>query len=179
MLIVQRLAESEIERLIRVRLAALKDSPESFGTTHAEASGWGQDEWAHQLKTLATFVAVVDGRDVGIVRGSRVDSPAQSAYLFSMWVAAEARGKGLGDALVDAVIEWARVQGLSSLFLDVREDNQNALSLYVRKGFRETGQRGAMAPPRENVREFQMVLRLPPPVADSAFQRDIPRSPSG
>lgn len=162
MLIVQRLSEDETDRLIRVRLAALADSPGAFGTTHAEASSWGPDEWTHQLITLATFVAVVDGRDVGIVRGLPVDSPAQSAYLISMWVAPDARGRGVGDALVDAVIEWAGCQGLSSLFLDVREDNPHALSLYVRKGFRDTGQRFTMPPPQENVGEFQMVFRMLP-----------------
>ena len=53
-------------------------------------------------------------------------------------VVAEERGKGIGGALLDALLALAREQGFRALSLAV--DRQNpARRLYERKGFRDTG----------------------------------------
>jgi GNAT superfamily N-acetyltransferase len=53
-------------------------------------------------------------------------------------VAAEARGRGVGSALLDALLAQAREQGHQALSLSV--DRQNpARRLYERKGFRDAG----------------------------------------
>ena len=43
-----------------------------------------------------------------------------------MWVASEARGRGVGDALIEASCRWACEQGAGELHLDVKEDNVSA-----------------------------------------------------
>jgi GNAT superfamily N-acetyltransferase len=56
----------------------------------------------------------------------------------SIGVAAEARGWGIGSALLDALFTLAREQGYRALSLSV--DRQNpARRLYERKGFRDAG----------------------------------------
>ncbi|HEV3328401.1 MAG TPA: GNAT family N-acetyltransferase, partial [Acidimicrobiales bacterium] len=50
-----------------------------------------------------------------------------------------ARGCGVGDALVAAVVAWAREQGVSSVALDVRVSNDRAVELYSRNGFVDVG----------------------------------------
>jgi ribosomal protein S18 acetylase RimI-like enzyme len=45
----------------------------------------------------------------------------------------------LGDALVYAVIEWAREQQASRVALAVFEGNERALALYRRHGFIDVG----------------------------------------
>ena len=62
-----------------------------------------------------------------------------AAELLSMWVARFARGCGVGDALVDAVVIWARQMGAGRLSLDVFEDNSQAQQLYRRHGFTDRG----------------------------------------
>ena len=53
-------------------------------------------------------------------------------------VVAEARGRGIGGALLDALLALAREQGFRALSLAV--DRQNpARRLYERKGFRDAG----------------------------------------
>jgi ribosomal protein S18 acetylase RimI-like enzyme len=56
-------------------------------------------------------------------------------------VASTARGKGIGSALLDALLELAREQGYRAVSLSV--DRQNpAQRLYQRKGFRDAGLSG-------------------------------------
>lgn len=49
------------------------------------------------------------------------------------------RGEGLGRALLDAAIDWARAVGLRKLTLGVFPDNAPALALYRAAGFVEEG----------------------------------------
>ena len=63
----------------------------------------------------------------------------------SIFVVAEARGRGVGSALLDALVELAREQGHRALSLSVNRQNP-ARRLYERKGFRDAGLSDATAP---------------------------------
>lgn len=54
-------------------------------------------------------------------------------------VAAEARGKGVGRRLLDAMAEEARARNLASIRLDVIDTNPRARALYERLGFAGMG----------------------------------------
>ena len=56
-----------------------------------------------------------------------------------MSVTAQQRGRGVGRALLDEAIRWARAQGLHKLTLDVFPHNDAAIALYRRAGFVEEG----------------------------------------
>jgi ribosomal protein S18 acetylase RimI-like enzyme len=49
---------------------------------------------------------------------------------------------------------------LKRLFLDVVETNTPAIALYARKGFVPTGEAGTLPPPRDHIREIQLVMML-------------------
>ena len=149
---IERLAGDEWERLKRIRLAALQDAPDAFGSTHEEARGWGDDVWRQQVADLATFIATIDRVDVGIARGAS-DGSSTDAYLISMWVAPSVRGRRIGEQLVAAVTRWARDAGFSRLKLDVADFNTAAIALYERLGFRPTGETSAHPPPRSHITE--------------------------
>lgn len=74
-----------------------------------------------------------------------------AAALTSLWVDPNFRGRGLGSALIGAVVGWARERDLSEVVLWVTEGNQHAESLYLRNGFVRTG--GQIDEP---LREFEM-----------------------
>lgn len=157
---VQQLNTDEVERLRQIRLAALNDAPYAFGTTFSDAAHWPEASWIEQLQTLPTFVAVLDGVDCGIVRSSPHPEEEHVTELISMWVAPEARGKGVGEALIETVIHWSRAKGYKWLSLDVSEDNCFAIALYERYGFRATGVTNCFPPPREHIKEDEMALAL-------------------
>lgn len=65
------------------------------------------------------------------------------ARLYSLATAPEARGKGVGTALLEAVTAAARHRGCRALRLEVRADNSAAIRLYEQHGCRRIGQLAA------------------------------------
>jgi tRNA threonylcarbamoyladenosine biosynthesis protein TsaB len=63
------------------------------------------------------------------------------AEILTLAVAPEARGKGLGRALLNAAIAEARRRGAGAIFLEVGTDNPAALALYAALGFANVGSR--------------------------------------
>lgn len=137
---IDRLDEDEWERLRVVRLAALLDAPEAFGTRHEDAAALAEASWREQLRRLATFIAVQEERDVGMVRGIPHADLDDTTYLISMWVDPKARRQGVGSALIDAIVGWTLGMGRRRVLLDVRTDNAAAQQLYRAKGFAPTGE---------------------------------------
>ena len=109
---------------------------------------------------MATFVAVHGQSDVGVVRCAADKERADTVWLLSMLVAPEARGQGVGDALIDAVVSSAHAWGSAQIILDVGDYNTCGIALYARKGFEPNGIVGHLPPPREHIREHQRELRL-------------------
>ena len=156
---IERLSSTEWRRLKRIRLAALKDAPDAFGTTLKAAKELPDEAWRQQAEDLPTFIAVVDGVDVGIARGATGESTSD-AYLISMWVSPAMRGERVGERLVTAVVEWARAAGFKKILLDVADENLAAIALYERLGFEATGETSVYPPPRSHITEHRRALML-------------------
>ena len=155
-----RLRPGEELRLRTIRLQALQDAPDAFDSTAAEVAARPPESWSQQLSGLPTFVAVVEGRDVGLVRFAPDDECIETGWLISMWVSPENRREGVGSALIDAVVDFATSKGVARLALDVGDQNTSAISLYASKGFEPTGEVSSLEPPREHVCEHRRVLNL-------------------
>lgn len=65
---------------------------------------------------------------------------SRKARLYSLATLPEARGHGVGGALLDAVMHAASRRGCAALRLEVRKDNAAAIRLYERRGFRRIGE---------------------------------------
>jgi ribosomal protein S18 acetylase RimI-like enzyme len=141
-----------------LRRAALAEAPEAFGSTLEDWSGDGdtEDRWRRRLSGVPlNLVAELEDRAAGMVSATAPEKG--SSELISMWVAPDARGKGVGNALVSAVADWARRQGAERLILDVRAVNSHAVALYERCGFRDVGW---ASPPGDPFAERRMSLDL-------------------
>jgi ribosomal protein S18 acetylase RimI-like enzyme len=80
---------------------------------------------------------------------------SRTGSVTSFWVHPRARGKGVGDALLLAIIESARAAGYDELLLWVVENNDHAQKLYERHGFRRTGAT-QMVRPGDDRLEYEM-----------------------
>jgi ribosomal protein S18 acetylase RimI-like enzyme len=141
---IRRLREDEADLLRDVRLRALADAPWAYGSSHARELGHTPERWqwfADQLDA-AIFVAV-DGEAAVGMAGGFVPEGGDAVMLWGMWVAAEARGHGLGRALVEAVLGWARERGAPAITLEVTDTARTApaAALYRSLGFAPTGER--------------------------------------
>lgn len=159
---IERPSVEQWERWRGLRLAALGDTPDAFGSTLAEERDQPPSFWQARLTGAAiTLVATLHGRDAGI----SVVAPSGAegvAGLYSVWVAPFARGRKVGDALVRAAIEAATAAGYERIVLDVGDHNLPARRLYARWGFQPTGRRSALPPPRQAVTELELARALAP-----------------
>jgi ribosomal protein S18 acetylase RimI-like enzyme len=159
---IRRVERHEWPSLREIRLRALADAPDAFATTHEYARAQPDSYWLEMVEDPA-WVAVDDGHWVGMVRARRDGADAQ---LLSMWVDPVARKSGLGRALVDEVVVWARDEGLTGVELWVAEPNDAAVALYRSTGFIPTGRRQPL-PSNPRLTEHAMRLELPPPTVSS------------
>jgi len=119
----------------RLRLRALAEDPQAFGSTYAREEHRGEADWRTWPHPGVFFVAGRDGADEGIACGWLSNDDPDATNLISMWVAPEARGQRLAAELVDAVVDWARARGSQRVELEVAEGNEAALKAYLRYGF--------------------------------------------
>lgn len=84
------------------------------------------------------IAAVADGRLVGYAVCWTI---LEQAELGNVAVDAEWRNRGVGLKLVQAALERVRRRSAEECFLEVRESNRTAQSLYQKCGFRSIGRR--------------------------------------
>lgn len=81
-------------------------------------------------------------QDEGVVGSAGVDRvDARTAELHRLYLDPAVRGRGLGDALVETVVAWCRERAVARLVLWSDTRFEHAHRLYVRHGFRQTGDR--------------------------------------
>lgn len=125
-----------------IRLDALRDAPDSFGSTYAENAALAETDWRRKVSrggTFFAFVPEVNGTEPsGLVDGFE-ETPG-TVELVSLWVRPQARGLGVGDALVAAVIDWAEKRNAASVHLladrhePVRPHALRTLRLLIHEG---------------------------------------------
>ena len=126
----------------RLRLEALRDAPDSFRTTHAEAAEREAADWEEMVRRGAeqpdvrTLLASVDEEPSGLTFCWVEDGIAGIA---AMWVAPTARRLGVGTRLLDAALAFSRVRGATEARLWVTDGNVAAERCYSAAGFQPTG----------------------------------------
>ena len=157
-----RLARSEEwERARDLRLRALADAPDAFGSSLERERAFDEAEWRAWIEgwegaTHRFVVCESDGEWVGMAVGSRATGEPD-AHLYGMWVYPERRRQGVGEGLVSDVVGWARSWEARSVILGLADGNEGAERFYEHLGFVDTGERH---PLREGSELVTRVLRL-------------------
>lgn len=138
-----------------LRLRALADSPDAFGSTLVREQDRSDAEWSSRLSPHAgsswdlPLIAEEDGVPAGLA-WCRIESADPSvANLYQMWVAPDYRGLGAGRLLLEAAIAWARSKGAACLELGVTCRDSPAMRLYQTAGFEPLGQPEPLRPGSE------------------------------
>jgi GNAT superfamily N-acetyltransferase len=155
---VTRLGEDNWRRWREVRLAALADSPASFGSAVEDERVIAEDGWRELVRDAAVFVATAGDGVAGAVAGLYRDS-AEDRGLGAMWVTPQWRGRGVAGMLVAAVAAWSRSGNAVRVGLWVPDDNARARRFYEREGFRVTGKRRSFpGDPDRYISEMSLAL---------------------
>jgi len=158
------LSPGDWARYRAIRLRALSRDPDAFGSLHADEVTQPEAHWrARLVRAHSTILASLGGEDVGlVVVADWWEVGVDAVGLYSMWVAPEARGQRVGDALLQSAIDVARSKGKAMLLLEVGDFNAPARALYERNGFTPTGRTTTMDPPRAHIAELEYALSLGP-----------------
>ena len=106
---------------------------------------FGPDAWSPELMVAEVshplnyyVVARSHGTALAGYAGLRVDSvPAEHSDIHTIAVIPEYRRTGLGRNLLETLLSRALESGARDVFLEVRADNEPAISLYQSEGFEQ------------------------------------------
>lgn len=110
-------------------------------TFETETPAW--EEWDSKHLRNARLAAVMDGKVVGWAALTPVSSRCVYAGVaeLSIYIASAMRGKGVGKALLGALIEESEARGFWTLQTGIFPENKASLALHQKLGFRILGRR--------------------------------------
>ena len=138
---VRPVVEADWMRFKALRLEMLEDTPIAYLETLERARSHPDGHWRRLAAARPGAVRLVaqtpEGRWVGTMGGVLAGG---GPTLVAVYVSPSARGRGRGvaDALLDAVEAWAATHG-DTLRLEVHEANARARAFYEARGFVQTG----------------------------------------
>ena len=128
---------------MNIRIAAPADVPAMMELERraATAAHWKESDYHRLFEAGGRLLALVleeESRVCGFVVGRDL---GEEWEIENVAVAGPARRRGLGTRLVGELLDHARQHGAQSVYLEVRESNRAARSLYEKWAFIESGRR--------------------------------------
>lgn len=162
-LLVRQLRSDDAPAYRDLRLDGLESDPRAFASSHAAESKLTLDDHRRTLENNIVLGAFADDRLKGSVAyfvPARA-SMAHRGHVWGMIVASDARGQGIGRAVLSVLLDHARAAGLRQLHLGVGAYNAAAIHLYRRLGFCTYGtEPRALHIGNQDIDEHLMVLFL-------------------
>ena len=153
---------SDSMKVLAVFAEALKGDDATFETN---VPTWG--EWSKMHLPEHRFVAVESSKTIrGWSALSRFSDRREYAGVLECYtyVRVDARRTGVGTALLDALVKATEAQGLWTLQAHVFPENEPALGLYRKAGFRVVGVRERIGRHRGGWRDMLLLERRSPSI---------------
>ncbi len=124
-----------------VRSIYLEGIRTGMATFETDAPAWEKWDASHLRK--ARLVARAGGRVLGWAALSRVSDRCVYGGVaeVSVYVGEHGRGRGVGRALLEALVEASEREGIWTLQAGIFPENEASVKLHLRCGFREVGRR--------------------------------------
>jgi len=137
---VRRLTIADAEAFRSVRLEGLETYPQAFGASFADEAAQELEFFARRLERDAMFGGFVGPELLGVAGffSEETEKTGHKGALYGMYVRQKAREKGMGLALVNAVLDHARGE-VEIIQLTVVNSNRRARELYEKCGFEAYG----------------------------------------
>jgi phosphinothricin acetyltransferase len=131
-----------------VRAIFLEGIASGNATFETEAPPWEVWDAKHlQTARLVYRAAEIGGATLGWAALSRVSQRACYAGVceVSVYVAASARGRGIGSKLLGALVAQSEANGIWTLQASILPENDASVQIHLRHGFRIVGRRERIA----------------------------------
>lgn len=138
---VRSLRDGDWPRVAAIYLQGIEAGDATFET---RVPTW--EEWDGARLAAPRLVAEAGGHVVGFAALSSTSRrPVYAGVAEVMvYVAAEARGRGVGTALLKALVLASENEGIWTLQAGIFPENRASLAIHARAGFREVGRREAL-----------------------------------
>jgi GNAT superfamily N-acetyltransferase len=143
-LVVRHVELADWSALKAIRLEALRDTPDAYGSSLEKTIAFSDNRWRLMIVQQGYYLVERNSDVVGMAAGGYHDDHPGDHWLYAMYVTPVARGTGVASALVEAVSGWARRERASALYLDVTTSLARARAFYQKEGFIPTGERRVM-----------------------------------
>ena len=140
--VIEELRASDWDEVREIYLEGIRTGDATFET---EAPSW--ERWDESHRQFARLVL----REGDAVLGWAALSPVSKREVYrgvaevTVYVAEAARGRGIGRALLEALIEESERNGIWTLQASIFPENTASVALHLRCGFREVGRRERIA----------------------------------
>ncbi len=152
-LVIRRATADDWAALRAIRLEALADTPDAYGSTYEGTVDYSARRWKAMVSESRYWLAARDGEVLGMASGGFNDQHPDTYWLYGMYVTPAARGSEVAPRLMEAVSAWAKGEGASDLYLHVTTSVERARAFYQKMGFVATGERFSM----ERDRTLQLI----------------------
>jgi ribosomal-protein-alanine N-acetyltransferase len=123
--------------------------------------GWQQSEFAAFLSDIAKTPIYVAKDKKNIMAGfAIIRIAANEAELLSIIVAEKFQSKGVGAAILRAILDDLLLSPVEKLLLEVEEENVAAIALYKRQGFLTVGERQAYYAKKNGKKANALIMEL-------------------
>ncbi|MEL7416295.1 MAG: GNAT family N-acetyltransferase [Pseudomonadota bacterium] len=132
--------ESDAHLWRKIRLEALRVSPDDFLTQYADVVDRPFESFVSNLENGVTCAAIADGEAVAVMVliPETLSAAAHRASLVAVYVRPDQRGTGVAKAVFKTLLDEAPAE-VTQIELYVREGNARAEAFYSRLGFVEYG----------------------------------------
>ncbi len=128
-------------------------------TFQTKAKDW--HDWNSSMLEVCRLVAVENGRVIGWAALSAVSSRCvfEGVAEVSIYVADEARSKGVGNALLSELISKSEEEGFWTLQAGIFPENESSIALHKKNGFRVIGVRERLGKMNDKWRDIVLMER--------------------
>jgi len=114
----------------------IKIETDAYGKDH-----WNRDVFYSELDKKNSYNRVIINENNEVIAFLISSYLFEEAELLSIAVLKTHRGRGLSKLLIKDFINYYKFNGIEKIFLEVKESNKTAISLYSKYGFKKISQR--------------------------------------
>lgn len=135
---IRKLTEEDADKYREIRLKGLETDPQGFGSNIEEESQKDDEFWKRRLGNpeRSFYVAEEGDKFVSTAASRKLDQ--DNYIIMAVYTLPEFRGKNLSTQLINQLISDAKQKGVKKMSLHVKIDNENAIKVYEKIGFKIT-----------------------------------------